>query len=247
MSRTICWFSCGAASAVATKLILSEKGIMPVEVAYTRVAEEHDDNERFLKDCGKWFGRPITRLQNEKYSGSIYEVFLRERYIKGHQGAPCTKLLKRAVRAAYQRPGDVHVFGFTAEEQGRADEFTERNAELVCRFPLIERGVTKADCLAMIQDAGIKLPAMYLLGYQNNNCRGCVKGGMGYWNKVRVDFPEYFQRMAKTEREIGHALLKDDAGPVYLDELEPGRGNMQDEPAIECGIFCEAAKQEYAA
>ena len=36
-------------------------------------------------------------------------------------------------------------------------------------------------------------PLMYDLGYPNNNCIGCVKGGMGYWNHIRKDFPEVFE------------------------------------------------------
>lgn len=35
---------------------------------------------------------------------------------------------------------------------------------------------------------------MYDLGYANNNCIGCVKGGIGYWNKIRIDFPEESDR-----------------------------------------------------
>ena len=31
---------------------------------------------------------------------------------------------------------------------------------------------------------------MYDLGYPNNNCIGCIKGGMGYWNRIRKDFPD---------------------------------------------------------
>lgn len=75
---------------------------------------------------------------------------------------------------------------------------------------------------------------MYDMGYSNNNCIGCVKGGMGYWNKIRVDFPEVFQRMSKLEREIGHSCIKG----VYLDELDPDRGRMEDEIMQDCGIMC---------
>jgi hypothetical protein len=28
-----------------------------------------------MKDCEKWFEQPITILENEKYQGSIYKVF----------------------------------------------------------------------------------------------------------------------------------------------------------------------------
>ena len=56
MTRIICWFSCGAASAVATKLAISNNnGKFPLEIVYTEVKEEHPDNQRFLTDCEKWF------------------------------------------------------------------------------------------------------------------------------------------------------------------------------------------------
>ena len=87
---------------------------------------------------------------------------------------------------------------------------------------------------------------MYLLGYQNNNCIGCVKGQSGYWNKIRRDFPEVFDRMAKVEREIGAAICKTEPTvngvrqriPVYLDELSPDAGRYKDEPPMSCGLFC---------
>lgn len=244
--RILCWFSCGATSAVATKLICSKRQKYDVVIAYTQVKEEHADNIRFLKDCEGWFGKDITVLRNEKYAASIYEVFQREQYLAGPYGAPCTKHLKRKVREEFQRHGDIHVLGFSAEEKDRADEFLERNHALTCWFPLIERNLTKADCLAMVQDAGIELPAMYLLGYEHNNCVGCVKGGAGYWNQIRVDFPDVFQRMAETERAIGASLIRVNGASVYLDTLEPTAGRGQREPSIDCSIFCHLAKQECA-
>lgn len=243
--RILCWFSCGATSAVATKLMCSSLQAHMVLVAYTQVVEEHPDNLRFLKDCEGWFDTDIHILRNEKYGASIYQVFERERYIVGPQGAPCTKHLKRNMRQSFQQPNDVHILGFSAEERERADEFEERNPTLNCKFPLIERGLTKSDCLALVRDAGIELPEMYRLGYQHNNCVGCVKGGQGYWNKIRQDFPLEFLRMAALERKIGATIIRiNGKGSVYLDELDPSAGRNQTEPSIECGVFCEAAKIE---
>ena len=79
---------------------------------------------------------------------------------------------------------------------------------------------------------------MYDLGYANNNCIGCVKGGKGYWNKIRVDFPEVFERRAKMEREIGNSILHDKNGMVFLDELDPYAGKMNDEIMDDCSLFC---------
>src|SRR5208282_540625 len=243
MSRTLVWFSCGAPSAVAAKLLVSAGE--PVELLYTYVVEEHPDNERFRGDCEKWIGQPIKVLINEEYHGSIYEVFEKRGYLVGIAGAPCTTLLKRKLREEYQRPGDIHVLGFTWEEQDRLEDFLESFPDMKVRCPLIEERLSKSDCLSMVKDANIKLPAMYLLGYNNNNCRGCVKGGAGYWNKIRIDFPEYFTKMGRVERKLNHSILRLGGNPVFLDELPPDAGRDVPEPKIECSMMCYVAKQGY--
>jgi hypothetical protein len=243
--RIVCWFSCGAASAVATKLAIVENtGKIPLVVARCMVAEEHEDNQRFADDCEKWFGVPIVNLINEKFNGSIYEVFRKRSYISGVEGAPCTLELKKNVRIAFQKPTDRHVFGYCAEEQERFDHFLDAN-NIDAVSPLIDRGLQHSDCLAMVEQAGIKLPDMYALGYQHNNCIGCCKAtGQGYWNKIRDDFPAAFDRMAKESRRLGVRLIRIDDERSFLDELQPGTGNYQTEPEIQCGIFCEMAKNE---
>jgi len=81
---------------------------------------------------------------------------------------------------------------------------------------------------------------MYKMGYNNNNCIGCVKGGAGYWNKIKLDFPDQFNRMASLERFKKQTVLKG----IYLDELRPDQGNYPKEPNIECSIFCHMAEDE---
>lgn len=245
--RNICWFSCGAASAVATKIMLKEDP--EAIVAYTEVVEEHEDNKRFLKDCENWFGKEITILRNEKYNGSIYEVFRKVRYLKGPSGAACTRLLKKKVREMFQEPTDTHIFGFTVEEQNRVDRIIDANNDTDMRFPLIEKGLSKSDVLAMIENVGIELPMMYKMGYSHNNCIGCVKGEAGYWNKIRVDFPEVFERMAKMEEYLGRTVTKiaqKDGTYLrpFLRELPPDAGRLEREPDIECSIFCQLVEDE---
>lgn len=84
---------------------------------------------------------------------------------------------------------------------------------------------------------------MYDMGSPNNNCIGCIKGGMGYWNHIRKDFPEIFKKRARLEREVGYSILKESDGtPLYLDELAEDRGNMNLEVFPECSIMCYLAK-----
>lgn len=242
--RVVCQFSCGAASAVATKLAIAEHGDQVV-IVNAFIQEEHPDNRRFLADCEAWFGRPIVVLQDTKYQASTLEVFRREQYLKGIHGAPCSRALKQRVLDAFRRPDDLMVMGFTVEEQDRYISLQERLAPARVLAPLIRHGLGKADCFAMIERAGIELPAMYRLGYHNANCIGCVKGGKGYWNKIRVDFPERFEEMATIQEGIGATayLFRDQTGQgISLRELSPDAGNYPSEPTIACSFFCEMAE-----
>lgn len=91
---------------------------------------------------------------------------------------------------------------------------------------------------------------MYRLGYKNNNCIGCVKGQAGYWNKIRVDFPERFAEMAMIERELGRTICKKEwkengkrhLKRIFLDELPSDLGRYDAEPDISCGIICQTAE-----
>lgn len=233
--RTIAWFSRGAASAVMTKQAIET--LPAVEVVCIALTTEHPDSSRFADDCERWFGQPITYIASDRFADT-WDVWEKRRFLVGPHGAPCTGELKKAVRHRFARPDDVNLMGYTADETHRLERI--RDAEIGVDFaaPLIDAHLTKADCLSIVEDAGIVLPEMYRLGYANNNCIGCVKGGMGYWNAVRVDFPEAFDRMAKVERDLSHAVNKADDGPVYLDELDPKRGDFNRDQPRQCSLFC---------
>ncbi|HEX5183569.1 MAG TPA: hypothetical protein VFW19_10515 [Allosphingosinicella sp.] len=222
-----------------------------VEVHNCDPRSEHPDNERFLRECEEWFGRPVVRLASERYHDT-WDVWTRRNMIVcGKTGfAPCTEELKRMPLEMAQRPGDIIVIGYTCDplDLKRAARLRARNPGEIFEFPLIEAGLSHADCLGIIDRAGIEIPVMYRLGFKNNNCIGCPKGGMGYWNNIRRHFPEVFDRMAKLERKLGMAIIPDGktGNRIFLDELSPDRGDMATEPEIECSIMCLLAEQDMA-
>lgn len=250
MSRLLCQFSCGAASAVATKLVIAEASA-PVLVVNAYLAAEPEDNRRFLADCERWFGHPVTVLRDEKYGAEPLEVFRRRGFMKGPHGASCSGPLKRDLLRTLEQPGDVLVLGFTEEERGRFDDFQQQWPDRPARAPLIERGLTKDDCKAMIERAGIELPLMYRLGYDNANCIGCVKGGAGYFRAIREDFPERFKALADVEQSIGPGayILYHRSGPLEgqrfpLHELPAGEPR-RNEAVPACSFYCLTAEQDY--
>lgn len=248
MSRVVAQFSCGAASAVATKLALGIYSDVAIVNAF--VKEEDEDNRRFLSDCEVWFGRSITVFRDEKYGASVDEVWRRERYMVGPYGAPCSKHLKRRLLDAFRGPDDIMVLGFTVEEEDRLIDFRERSPHLRVEAPLIERGLTKEDCLGMVERAGIVLPQAYRDGFENANCKGCPKGGEGYWNRTRRVYPLVFKARMERQEEIGPGayFFRDRAtGERFgLKDLDPAAGR-HNEPAPSCSFFCEIAEQEISA
>lgn len=241
----IACFSCGATSAVACKIALSLYN--NVQVYYIETGSGHPDNTRFLADCEEWYGRPIHTIRSDKYS-SVADV-LRKGYINGPTGAACTLKLKKEVRYKLEKElgcwdGQVWGFDFDPKEINRAIRLKQQYPATKALFPLIERQITKSDAMGMLWKAGIDIPVMYKMGYNNNNCIGCVKGGMGYWNKIRKDFPDTFNQMAQIEREVGATCLKDDKGRIYLDKLDPKRGDPVEEIVPDCSLICQIEFQE---
>lgn len=249
--RVVCHFSCGAASAVAAKLAITEYGCTNVVIVNAFIQEEHEDNRRFLADCEKWFGKSITVLRDEKYGSSAREVWRRRRFIKSNKGAACSRVLKRDVIRAFLRHDDINVLGYTVEESERYNSFIDANNDMITKALLIDRGLTKQDCLSIIDRAGIELPITYRLGFDNANCIGCPKGGQSYWQHIRKHFPDDFLEVSAIQSAIGPSASflafrsGDKKGQrMSLSELPSGEGNMQDEPSFNCSLFCELAERE---
>lgn len=243
----IVWWSAGVTSAIAAKLAVQKYGPEGVRLIYFQIDSAHPDNARFKRECEAWYGKTIEVWRSPKYVDQ-FDVVKRSRYVNGPTGAPCTKELKRNVRFRVEKevPYKAQIFGFefSPKEINRALRFLEQYPAAKGEFPLIEHEITKSEALHMLEREGIERPTMYKLGYSNNNCIGCVKGGAGYWNKIRVDFPEHFRRMAGLEREIGATCLRVKGEKKYLDELSPTAGRRQKIVMPECGNFCDLELSE---
>lgn len=240
--KTVSWFSAGVSSAVATKIAIDAID----EIIYTHIDDQHEDTMRFVLDCQDWFGKKITILQSPYKS---VENVLNHHFYVGINGAECTRILKRQVRIKWeynQTDPLRYIWGFDRTEADRAERLIENMPKQQHRFPLIEQLIDKNKAHEILRASGIQRPAMYNLGYHNNNCIGCVKGGAGYWNKIRIDFPEIFKSRAELERKVNRTFCKMQKNGktvrVYLDELNPNAGRHQSEIMDDCGIMCELMK-----
>ncbi len=232
----VCWISAGVSSFIAGYLCKDEID----KFIYIDIDDQEPDTMRFIKDCEKALGKDIEILKSEY--GNVENAILAAGVISLRGGfAPCTNYLKKRVRKQWeenhQNENITYYWGMDVNEVNRAERLKESMPQFEHRFPLIENHLSKESSHAILEKLGIKRPRMYDLGYPNNNCVGCIKGGMGYWNKIRKDFPEVFESRSLLERKLGYSILKE----CYLDELDENRGNNK-EIIPECDIFCMIQK-----
>lgn len=245
--RTVIWWSTGAASAVACRMILREEP--EAIIARCETNNEDPDNYRFEADVMRRLNRSVTLLKSDEYD-SVWDVWQKRRYMAGNKGAPCTAAMKITPRLMFQRPTDIHVFGYTAdaEDVERFDRLKANYPELTVRAPLIDRGITKAATLATVQRWGIDLPRSYEMGFPNANClqTGCVKAtSPDYWSLYRLRFPDNFARTATYAREIGARLTRIKDERIFIDEI-PADWPTTNPIVPACDFLCHLAEMEVA-
>ncbi|MGD8777719.1 MAG: hypothetical protein PVH88_02025 [Ignavibacteria bacterium] len=247
----VMWWSGGITSAVAGKFAIEMYD--NVEFFYCETGAAHPDNIRFKADCENWYSKKINHVKNSSGYNSPADVWLKTGYINGVDGARCSLELKKKVRFEleelmrpnlfYPNRGIIQnqIYGFEWEQRqvNRAIRFLEQYPYANAIFPLIEQMKTKNNCAGILTSAGIELPHLYKLGYNNNNCLSdecvCCKGGMGYMNKTRIDFPLGFKNTSLIERNIGYSCMNG----KFLDELNPNEGRGLKPIVPECGEFCD--------
>jgi 3'-phosphoadenosine 5'-phosphosulfate sulfotransferase (PAPS reductase)/FAD synthetase len=235
----IAWWSGGVTSAITCKLCIDIYGKDNVRIIFIDTDNEDIDTYRFKNDCEKFYNKNIeviTGLGGEYKS--IKDVWYKYKSLNVANGAVCSGTLKRDVRKKWQKDNKykAQAFGFEMDEIKRAKGMTLNYPEVKPIFPLLMYGLTKKDCIEMLQDYGLEVPRMYKLGFHNNNCfgksdtsyGGCVQGGIGYWQKLKKDYPQKFEEMAKIEHELTDlkgkpvTMLKDQSKTA----LETGRKNL---------------------
>lgn len=267
MEKVIAWWSGGITSAVACKLAIDFYGKDNVQVLFIDTQNEHEDTYRFKNDCQKWYGcliGSITGIGGEYKN--IQDVWRKHQSLNVATGAICSTQLKRRVREKWQKQidYDYQVFGFEFEKKefNRAMGLKMNHPKAKPIFPLLMMGWNKDKCLEVVEDAGIEIPLAYKMGFKNNNClnTGCVQGGIGYWQKMKRDFPEKFEAMAKMEHELTDlkgqpiTMLKDQSNKakqsgntlVFLKKHKDypelkcidDMPQMEVKPLFECNGFC---------
>jgi hypothetical protein len=189
-------------------------------------------------------GRPVTILKPAANTvekivfDSIVDYMKHRKITPSRISRMCTDRFKTVPIYKYvDSPCWMHI-GFASDEAYRASVNTQNGVEN--RYLLIEHEITRDGCIAMIEDAGLKVP-------MKSGCYICPFQGVAQFKQLRKLHPELFCNALKIEAQQ-NGRTKKDGTPwkkyylcgVPLDKLDkqPFLPTMEreDYPPCMCGL-----------
>ena len=207
---------------------------------------EDADTYRFGQEVASRWGLNIVEASQ---GGDLWETFAAWKMIPARQLSACSLEFKIKPSRAYLaqvKDGSRVAYGYETGEQKRADRTLAHwdMPHLPVWFPLIEWGVTKAQCFGYFAEHNIKPPRMYR-HFQHANCLPCKNFREPDWIALAYHYPEKFAEAAAFESVNGLRWMQD--GPklieIALSDKVPSRQGRKKlagaEPAFSFDMGCD--------
>jgi 3'-phosphoadenosine 5'-phosphosulfate sulfotransferase (PAPS reductase)/FAD synthetase len=218
----IVMFSGGLGSWEAAKRVAEKYGTSRLILLFCDTLIEDPDLYRFLPEAAENVGGTLVRLQEGR---TPWQVFFDERYLGNSRIDPCSKILKRQISEAwinanYSSSTAVRHVGIDWTEEHRVVRMRLRMDNWIVSAPLCEPPfVTKQRVIDHAKAEGLRIPRLYELGFDHNNCGGlCVKAGQAHFAHALQVIPEKYAEWEQKEQDfikfIGKpvSILKDRRG-----------------------------------
>ncbi|NDC18730.1 MAG: phosphoadenosine phosphosulfate reductase [Microbacteriaceae bacterium] len=136
--------------------------------------------------------------------------------VYGWKGAPMSRactvdhkilVLKRWIKQNCVTLPAQTLVGISVDEIERA-KLGESDYE-IRTYPLLDLGMTRADCAAVIREAGLPVPP-------KSSCFFCPFHSLLTWSELRRDEPELFEKAAQLEDVLIQRRLNRNQPPVHL-------------------------------
>jgi len=204
----------GGKDSTAMLLRMLEEG-MPVDIIlFCDTGLEFDGMYRHIDKLEKYIGIPITRLKSPQPFEYLFFEHMPKRKNpeligrKGYSwGGPrnrwCTAMLKTRIIDRYLRELSKEYtlkqyIGIAADEAHRVRDFN---------YPLVDWGMTEADCLAYCKERGFDWDGLYDI-FHRVSCWCCPLQSYDELRKLRRHFPELWERLRYMDKNTWRNFLK---------------------------------------
>lgn len=218
--------------AVERERILSTGAI--VRLAHTGMQIPEFDLS--LVQVSEQMGLPIVVVPRR----ITFEEFLFERGGMVRKGTTdCSRRMKRGNlkrhMLTFPKPYEINL-GFHAGETERAEEFSDRNDRpwLMFRYPLIEKGIARADTWSICETAGFTILVDAYKKMGRFDCFFCGNQSPKQALKLARHYPELAAEWEAMEERKGHSFM-----PIPLKLLRTTQrvGLFDDTNTVGCSCF----------
>jgi len=173
--------------------------LKPAILIFADTGVEHPETYRFIEEHAKplvaSYGGQFIIVRNSQYA-SLKEMALAERVVPARTHRWCTDKFKvRPIRTYLSQNSYLpchQMIGIDANEHHRARPSGSPLIENA--FPLIDRGIDRPTCKALIREAGLPLP-------RKSGCYFCPFQSKRQWIELKREYPELFQIAVEIERK----------------------------------------------
>jgi 3'-phosphoadenosine 5'-phosphosulfate sulfotransferase (PAPS reductase)/FAD synthetase len=204
----------GGKDSTAMLLRLLESGAQVDDILFFDWGNEFQEMLEHLREVETFTGRWITRLcppDSWSYYFAVHPVIARKGpdagkvHRTGH-GWPsinrrwCTSIKSAACRRAGD--GAAEYIGIAADETERRQTINERNPNVLHLYPLIDWGMTGADCLAYCRARGFTWHGLYD-HFPRVSCYCCPFQRIGQLRTLRTNYPALWMNMLTADAALG--------------------------------------------
>jgi hypothetical protein len=198
----------GGVNSVAMMLLLMDEGMefgpgKDCEAIYVWMPDWPETHEYLMMLEDK--GYPITvilpnerRIAEGKSWYNLYDYCKDKQLIPYRMRRWCTSNFKIKTLLSYQIPPAFVMIGIGFEEAHRAK--LSINAGIENRFPLIEREITRSDCIEIIKAHGLPVPI-------KSGCWLCPFQRKSQFKQLRRTHSDLFCKLIDLEKQSGKLLI----------------------------------------
>lgn len=186
---------------------------------------------------------PFTVVQARPQGTDLYGTALRRRVIPSVQWRWCTRDFKVNPIHHYYRGLRSHVNQYVGIAYDEIHRLKDSREDFITNlYPLVERRMTRQDCIELIADAGLPVP-------EKSGCYFCPFNSTERWRQLLHSHPELFTKSIELEENSKHFPSQRLTDQVfrerdrvtlreYRNRLELGTNGAQILEGAACGGEC---------
>jgi hypothetical protein len=203
-------FSGGLGSWATAKRVAEKHGTDNLILLFCDTRIEDSDLYRFLPEAAANVGGKLVTLADGR---TPWDVFRDERFLGNSRIDPCSRILKREIRDRWIKenftPETVTQYvGIDWTESHRYEKIKRHFAPWPVEAPLCDPPyLTKPQIQEWAKSEGLRIPRLYELGFDHNNCGGgCVKAGQAHFAHLYNVLPCVYANWEDNERKLRELL-----------------------------------------